>query len=102
MNYRECDKVVGDMCTEVDAVYRLAIMLVDRLAACDTPQPSDIPEIMMHITESYMSCKKVHVRDAAIVKDRLLLEGAIERLYAAMLTTDSHALHTAHNSRGEM
>lgn len=102
MNYRECDKIVGDMCTEVDAVYRLAIMLVDRLAVCDTPPPSDVPESMVRITESYRSCKKVHVRDAAIVKDRLLLEGAIDRLYAAMITTDNHALHTAHNSRGEM
>lgn len=102
MNYRECDKVVSDMCTEVDAVYRLAIMLVDRLAVCDTPSPSEIPESMVRITESYRACRKVHVRDAAIVKDRLLLEGAIDRLYAAMITTDNHALHTAHNSRGEM
>lgn len=95
MNYNESEKVIDDMCPEVDSLYNMAILLFDYITYKDldvfdtiTKEPKyDVLDLrrktlenLLYFIDSYKQCKKVNVRNETIIKDRLFMQDFIKEL----------------------
>lgn len=103
MNYSESEKVIDDMCPEVDALYNMAILLFDYITYKDlsivdpvTNEPKyDVLDLrrttlenLMYFIDTYKQCKKINVKNETIVKDRKFMEDFIKELQLKVVSEE--------------
>ena len=101
MNYSQCDKIVGDMEDEVDSVYKIAIMMLEYVKSRDLyPYDTITDEVrkdvvmlkknvmacLLYNIDAYKNCKKAHVRNETIVRDRNAMTRTINQIKLKVLS----------------